>query len=144
MEHTEATFSSMNKEFRQLMDERDRLVEMQYQLEQELLMSQSAHMKLEEQRCENERLKQVIDDLSFDLDEARNSRHQRSWSRTDMADNIKVDFWTDPTAYELPTNVTAFCRICKLNWRYIIIQYQVLSWETTTSLRTWWYVAESA
>ncbi|KAI9288853.1 hypothetical protein BC943DRAFT_300761 [Umbelopsis sp. AD052] len=89
LEQTEETFSHMNKEFRQLMDERDRLVEMQVQLEQELIMSQSAHMKLEEQRCENERLKQVIDELSYDLDEARNSRHQRSWSRSDMADNIK-------------------------------------------------------
>lgn len=90
LEQTEETFSNMNKEFRQLMHERDRLVQMQYELEQELLMSQSAHMKLEEQRCENERLKQVIDELSYDLDEARNSRHQRSWSRSDMADNIKV------------------------------------------------------
>jgi len=89
LEQTEETFSNMNKEFRQLMHERDRLVQMQYELEQELLMSQSAHMKLEEQRCENERLKQVIDELSYDLDEARNSRHQRSWSRSDMADNIK-------------------------------------------------------
>ncbi|KAH8554182.1 hypothetical protein BGW37DRAFT_245354 [Umbelopsis sp. PMI_123] len=89
LEQTEETFSNMNKEFRQLMDERDRLVEMQHQLEQELIMSQSAHMKLEEQRCENERLKQVIDELSYDLDEARNGRHQRSWSRSDMADNIK-------------------------------------------------------
>ncbi|KAJ2960089.1 hypothetical protein NQZ79_g4486 [Umbelopsis isabellina] len=98
LEKTEETFSNMNKEFRQLMLERDRLVEMQYQLEQELVMSQSAHMKLEEQRCENERLKQVIDDLSYDLDEARNNRHRRTFSKPDVTENIN-DLQTELTRH---------------------------------------------
>lgn len=58
----------------QLTDERDRLRSLQQDLERELASSQLTHTQLAEQRSENERLKEVIDTLKCDLDQARHEQ----------------------------------------------------------------------
>ncbi|CAO3635543.1 unnamed protein product [Cunninghamella echinulata] len=74
LQKTEAFLSSFRHEFMQLTDERDRLRSLQQDLERELASSQLTHTQLAEQRSENERLKQVIDTLKCDLDQARHEQ----------------------------------------------------------------------
>ncbi|KAL0088964.1 hypothetical protein J3Q64DRAFT_1732550 [Phycomyces blakesleeanus] len=74
LEKTEQFLSNFQHEFDQLNKERNRLMGLQNNLEQELSTSHQTHMQLAEQRSENERLKEIIDSLKDDLDEARNNR----------------------------------------------------------------------
>lgn len=46
------------------------MIELQNDLEQELEVSVKAHQQLAEQKSENEKLKEIIDTLKTDLDEA--------------------------------------------------------------------------
>ncbi|CDH51901.1 hypothetical protein RO3G_00813 [Lichtheimia corymbifera JMRC:FSU:9682] len=74
LQKTEALLSAINHEFKHLNEERNRLMELQNSLERELVSSQQTHMQLEEQRTENERLKDIIDSLKLDI-ESRNDLH---------------------------------------------------------------------
>ncbi|KAI7855303.1 hypothetical protein BDC45DRAFT_505896 [Circinella umbellata] len=68
LQKTEALLSSIHHEFQQLNEERNKLKAMQNNLEHELATSHYTHMQLAEQRSENERLKEIIDGLKFDLE----------------------------------------------------------------------------
>ncbi|KAI9012675.1 hypothetical protein CLU79DRAFT_769621 [Phycomyces nitens] len=72
LQKTEQFLCNFQHEFDQLNKERNRLMGLQNNLEQELSTSHQTHMQLAEQRSENERLKEIIDSLKDDLDEARN------------------------------------------------------------------------
>ena len=68
LQKTEVLLSSIHHEFQQLNEERNKLKAMQNNLEHELATSHYTHMQLAEQRSENERLKEIIDGLKFDLE----------------------------------------------------------------------------
>ncbi|KAI8364361.1 uncharacterized protein BYT42DRAFT_212629 [Radiomyces spectabilis] len=74
LEKTEDFLRNYHREVAQLTEERNRLMGMQKDLERELESSHHTHMQLAEQRSENERLKEIIDNLKYDLDEARNEQ----------------------------------------------------------------------
>lgn len=71
LQKTEALLSSIHHEFKQLNEERNKLMTLQRNLERELATSHTTHLQLAEQRSENERLKEIIDNLKCDL-EAKN------------------------------------------------------------------------
>ncbi|KAI8980448.1 hypothetical protein BDB01DRAFT_796443 [Pilobolus umbonatus] len=70
LEKTESLLNSFQTEVYLLSEERNRLMDLQNGLEQELETSAQAHKQLEEQKSENEKLKDIIDSLKTDLDEA--------------------------------------------------------------------------
>lgn len=76
VEKTENLLNSFQYEVQLLNQERDRLIGLQNNLEMELHTSAKAHKQLEEQKSENEKLKEIIDTLKTDLDEALH--HQSS------------------------------------------------------------------
>ncbi|CAO3640678.1 unnamed protein product [Cunninghamella blakesleeana] len=80
LQKTEAFLSNFRHEFMQLTDEKDRLRSLQQNLERELASSQLTHTQLAEQRSENERLKEVIDILKCDLDQARHEQISGNYS----------------------------------------------------------------
>ncbi|KAK4518891.1 putative DNA helicase ino80 [Mucor velutinosus] len=77
LEKTEDLLNSFQYEVQLLSQERSRLIGLQNNLEMELQTSAQAHKQLEEQKSENEKLKEIIDTLKTDLDEAL---HQQSSS----------------------------------------------------------------
>ena len=93
---------SFHSEVKGLNEERKRLVELQNTLEHELETSAQTHQQLAEQKSENEKLKEIIDTLKTDLDEAlyhQNNHHELSSSsssilsdREKLEDPIKVIF----------------------------------------------------
>ncbi|KAI8098841.1 uncharacterized protein BX664DRAFT_8030 [Halteromyces radiatus] len=87
LQKAEAFLSSFHHEFMQLTEERNRLESLQKDLERELATSHHTHTQLAEQRSENERLKQVIDSLKCDLDQAR--YEQRSSGYMDTSNLIE-------------------------------------------------------
>lgn len=62
--------NSFQHEVQLLSEERKRLLGLQNSLELELETSAQAHKQLAEQKTENEKLKEIIDSLKTDLDEA--------------------------------------------------------------------------
>ncbi|KAL0141579.1 hypothetical protein V8B55DRAFT_1490392 [Mucor lusitanicus] len=78
LEKTEDLLNSFQYEVQLLSQERNRLIGLQNNLEMELQTSAQAHKQLEEQKSENEKLKEIIDTLKTDLDEALH--HQSSSS----------------------------------------------------------------
>lgn len=70
LENTENLLNNFQFEVQLLNDERKRLMGLQNTLELELKTSAQAHKQLEEQKTENEKLKDIIDSLKIDLDEA--------------------------------------------------------------------------
>ncbi|GAN06570.1 hypothetical protein MAM1_0128c06056 [Mucor ambiguus] len=70
LEKTEDLLNSFQYEVQLLSQERSRLIGLQNNLEMELQTSAQAHKQLEEQKSENEKLKEIIDTLKTDLDEA--------------------------------------------------------------------------
>ncbi|KAI8065362.1 uncharacterized protein B0P05DRAFT_554035 [Gilbertella persicaria] len=70
LEKTEDLLSTFQHEVQGLSEERKRLIELQNCLELELETSAQAHQQLAEQKSENEKLKEIIDTLKTDLDEA--------------------------------------------------------------------------
>ncbi|CAO0798312.1 unnamed protein product [Mucor circinelloides] len=70
LEKTEDLLNSFQYEVQLLSQERSRLIGLQNNLELELQTSAQAHKQLEEQKSENEKLKEIIDTLKTDLDEA--------------------------------------------------------------------------
>jgi cell division protein FtsB len=70
LEKTENLLNNFQFEVQLLSEERKRLIGLQNNLELELKTSAQAHRQLEEQKTENEKLKEVIDSLKTDLDEA--------------------------------------------------------------------------
>ncbi|CEI94314.1 hypothetical protein RMCBS344292_08526 [Rhizopus microsporus] len=70
LEKTESLLCNFQQEVQNLSKERKRLIELQNDLEQELEVSVKAHQQLAEQKSENEKLKEIIDTLKTDLDEA--------------------------------------------------------------------------
>lgn len=70
LEKTESLLNNFQQEVQLLSTERKRLIELQNDLELELEISANAHQQLAEQRSENEKLKEIIDTLKTDLDEA--------------------------------------------------------------------------
>ncbi|KAL9549402.1 hypothetical protein MBANPS3_005224 [Mucor bainieri] len=78
LEKTEDLLNSFQYEVQLLSQERKRLIGLQNNLEMELQTSAQAHKQLEEQKSENEKLKEIIDTLKTDLDEALH--HQSSSS----------------------------------------------------------------
>jgi cell shape-determining protein MreC len=70
LENTEELLNNLQSEVQLLGHERKRLMGLQENLEQELEQSASAHNQLAEQKSENEKLKEIIDSLKLDLDEA--------------------------------------------------------------------------
>ncbi|KAI9311732.1 hypothetical protein BX666DRAFT_2031890 [Dichotomocladium elegans] len=68
LQKTEGLLAAINNEFSHLNEERNRLFELQRSLEWELSTSHLTHVELEEQRTENERLKEIIDGLKENLD----------------------------------------------------------------------------
>ncbi|CAO3598472.1 unnamed protein product [Absidia cylindrospora] len=82
LQKAEAFLSSFRHEFMQLTEERNRLESLQHDLERELATSHHTHTQLAEQRSENERLKQVIDTLKCDLDQARHGQLTTGQSNT--------------------------------------------------------------
>ncbi|KAG1446327.1 hypothetical protein G6F56_009608 [Rhizopus delemar] len=67
---TEGRLNNFHQEVQILGAERKRLVDLQNDLELELETSAKAHQQLAEQKSENEKLKEIIDTLKTDLDEA--------------------------------------------------------------------------
>ncbi|ORZ18459.1 hypothetical protein BCR42DRAFT_410868 [Absidia repens] len=74
LQHAETFLGNFHLEFKHLTEERNRLALLQQDLERELIASHHTHAQLAEQRSENDRLKQVIDTLKYDLDLARNEK----------------------------------------------------------------------
>jgi polyribonucleotide nucleotidyltransferase len=70
LEKTESLLNSFQYEVQLLSQERKRLIGLQNNLELELETSAQAHKQLAEQKTENEMLKEIIDTLKTDLDEA--------------------------------------------------------------------------
>jgi DNA repair exonuclease SbcCD ATPase subunit len=70
LEKTEDLLNSFQQEVHLLSKERKRLLGLQNNLELELETSAQAHKQLAEQKTENEKLKEIIDTLKTDLDEA--------------------------------------------------------------------------
>ncbi|KAI8072044.1 hypothetical protein BDF21DRAFT_424770 [Thamnidium elegans] len=70
LEKTEDLLNSFQYEVNLLSQERKRLIGLQSNLELELETSSQAHKQLAEQKTENEKLKDIIDTLKIDLDEA--------------------------------------------------------------------------
>ena len=70
LENTEDLLNSFQHEVHLLSQERQRLLGLQNNLELELETSAQAHKQLAEQKTENEKLKEIIDTLKIDLDEA--------------------------------------------------------------------------
>lgn len=70
LEKTEDLLNSFQQEVHLLSRERKRLLGLQNNLELELETSAQAHKQLAEQKTENEKLKEIIDTLKTDLDEA--------------------------------------------------------------------------
>ncbi|KAI8365738.1 hypothetical protein BD560DRAFT_436336 [Blakeslea trispora] len=70
LEKTEELLESFHSEVKGLNVERKRLIELQNTLEHELETSAQTHQQLAEQKSENEKLKEIIDTLKTDLDEA--------------------------------------------------------------------------
>jgi cell division protein FtsB len=70
LEKTENLLNNFQFEVQLLSEERKRLIGLQNNLELELKTSAQAHKQLEEQKTENEKLKEIIDSLKTDLDEA--------------------------------------------------------------------------
>lgn len=101
LQKTEALLSAINHEFKHLNEERNRLMELQNSLERELVSSQQTHMQLEEQRSENERLKDIIDSLKLDIE-----------SRNDLLpDQTVPDLFKPPS----PANVSVMSPMCNDN-----------------------------
>ncbi|KAG0188104.1 hypothetical protein DFQ28_005376 [Apophysomyces sp. BC1034] len=90
LQTTEKFLKNFECEFRQLTEERDRLMGLQRNLEQELETSHQTHMQLAEQRSENERLKEIIDSLKCDLDQARSEHHGNEASDRETSSLIKT------------------------------------------------------
>lgn len=67
LEETERLCQSINKEFHYIKHERSKLLAMQNTLERELASSRYTHVQLEEQRNENQRLKEIIGGLQSNL-----------------------------------------------------------------------------
>ncbi|KAI8333317.1 hypothetical protein BC941DRAFT_434387 [Chlamydoabsidia padenii] len=82
LQKAEEFLNSFHHEFMQLTEERNRLKLLQQDLERELATSHLTHTQLAEQRSENERLKQVIDTLKCDLDQARHDQSSTGQSNT--------------------------------------------------------------
>lgn len=76
LEKTESLLSSFQHEVQLLSQERKRLIGLQNNLELELETSAQAHKQLAEQKTENEKLKEIIDSLKTDLDEALQQQQQ--------------------------------------------------------------------
>lgn len=74
MSQTEALLTNLNNEYQSMMEERDRLDNMRRELESELTAARANHIQLEQQRQENEHLRETIDRLHYDLDELRSGR----------------------------------------------------------------------
>lgn len=70
LENTESLLNNFHQEVQLLSQERKRLIDLQNNLELELETSAQAHKQLAEQKTENEKLKEIIDTLKVDLDEA--------------------------------------------------------------------------
>lgn len=70
LEKTESLLNNFQTEVHLLSQERKRLIGLQNTLELELETSAQAHKQLAEQKTENEKLKDIIDTLKTDLDEA--------------------------------------------------------------------------
>lgn len=75
LQKTEDLLSNFHNEVQLLSQERARLIGLQNNLEQELQTSAQAHKQLAEQKTENEKLKDIIDTLKVDLDEALFHQH---------------------------------------------------------------------
>lgn len=67
LEETERLCQSINNEFHHLKHEKSKLLAMQSTLERELATSRYTHVQLEEQRNENQRLKEIIGGLQSNL-----------------------------------------------------------------------------
>ncbi|KAI8373955.1 hypothetical protein EDC96DRAFT_498083 [Choanephora cucurbitarum] len=95
LEKTEALLDSFHSEVKGLNEERKRLVELQNTLEHELETSAQTHQQLAEQKSENEKLKEIIDTLKTDLDEAlyhQNNHHELSSSSSSiLSDREKLE-----------------------------------------------------
>ncbi|CEP18152.1 hypothetical protein [Parasitella parasitica] len=96
LEKTEHLLDNFQYEVQLLNQERKRLIGLQSNLEMELQTSAQAHKQLEEQKSENEKLKEIIDALKTDLDEAL---HQQS-SNSAGGDIFAFEFADDTTAIE--------------------------------------------
>lgn len=97
VEKTEDLLNSFQYEVQLLNQERNRLIGLQNNLEMELHTSAKAHKQLEEQKSENEKLKEIIDTLKTDLDEALH--HQSSSSNSGEILSCELDedtIATDP------------------------------------------------
>lgn len=96
LEKTEDLLNSFQYEVQLLSQERNRLIGLQNNLEMELQTSAQAHKQLEEQKSENEKLKEIIDTLKTDLDEAL--YHQSSSSIAGEA--LSCELVDDTTSME--------------------------------------------
>ena len=74
LEETERLCQSINNEFHHLKHEKSKLLSMQSTLERELASSRFTHVQLEEQRSENQRLKEIIGGLQSNLLQADNDQ----------------------------------------------------------------------
>ncbi|RUO97124.1 hypothetical protein BC936DRAFT_140937 [Jimgerdemannia flammicorona] len=70
----EEELKDLKAEFDAMLKERSRLDGMRRDLEAELSAARANHVELEEQRLENEHLRETIDRLRYDLDEIRSGR----------------------------------------------------------------------
>ncbi|KAI8639417.1 hypothetical protein BD408DRAFT_435157 [Parasitella parasitica] len=96
LKKTEHLLDFFHYEVQLLNQERKRLIGLQSNLEMELQTSAQAHKQLEEQKSENEKLKEIIDALKTDLDEAL---HHQSSSSTG-GDIFAFEFADDTTLTE--------------------------------------------
>lgn len=71
------------------------MIELQNDLEQELEVSVKAHQQLAEQKSENEKLKEIIDTLKTDLDEALllSSESELNFVMDRRQSNASVKVW---------------------------------------------------
>lgn len=77
LEETERLCQSINNEFHHLKYEKSKLLAMQSTLERELATSRYTHVQLEEQRNENQRLKEIIGGLQSNLLQADQDNDQQ-------------------------------------------------------------------
>lgn len=85
LQKTEALLNNFHHEVQLLSQERARLIGLQNNLEQEMKTSAQAHQQLAEQKTENEKLKDIIDTLKVDLDEALFHHHTLDTVQEDEA-----------------------------------------------------------
>ncbi|CDH60915.1 hypothetical protein RO3G_00813 [Lichtheimia corymbifera JMRC:FSU:9682] len=91
LEETERLCQSINNEFHHLKHEKSKLLAMQSTLERELATSRYTHVQLEEQRNENQRLKEIIGGLQSNLLQADQDLDQQRLLYDDGLDYIMND-----------------------------------------------------